>query len=71
MVFATVILKLMLYNMAKKPFPQIHFQYIYVLAPICSYLLLGVSPSTEIIVTRVCTALALADFYLSMAIISK
>ena len=41
------------------------------LAPICSYLLLGVSPSTEIIVTRVCTALALADFYLSIAVISK
>jgi hypothetical protein len=71
MVFAVVILKLMLYNMAKKPFAQIHFQYAFVLAPIIAYQIFGVTAGTEVIITRICMVIAFLDFYFSIARISR
>jgi phosphatidylglycerophosphate synthase len=62
-VFAIVILKLMLFNMAGKPMHALHLQFVYLLIPIVAYFMLGVSPRTEIMLTRSCMVLSLLEFF--------
>eukprot|EP00347_Sterkiella_histriomuscorum_P006704 403351756 len=71
MVFAIVILKLMLLNMASRPFTQLNVQYIYPLLPIILYKCFGISDNMEILVTRSCMVIAIFEFYYSIYEISK
>ena len=69
--FSTIILKLMLYNMAGRPFEQVHSQYMFPLLPVIAYQVLGVSPHTEVWVTRLSFVAALVEFFWIVARISK
>jgi hypothetical protein len=71
MVFAILILKLMIFNMSGKRFNVIHIQYFYVLLPIITYLLIGVTAQMEAIITRLCMIGALFEFLFTIYRISK
>lgn len=66
MIFAIIILKLMLLNMANRPFTQFNSQYIYALLPIILYQVVGISDTLEIYLTRACTLMAFLEFYASI-----
>lgn len=63
MVFAILILKLMLLNMAGKPYSVLHIQFVYPLIPIVAFLVFGVSSELEIIITRSCLIFSFCEFF--------
>jgi hypothetical protein len=61
----------MLYNMAGRPFEQVHSQYVFPLLPVIAYQVLGVSAQSEVWVTCLSFVAALAEFFWIIARISK
>lgn len=71
MVFAIVIVRLMMFNMAGKPFSIIHVQLTYLVIPIIAYFVVGVSVELEAIITISCMLCALFEFFFTIYRISK
>jgi|LauGreDrversion4_2_1035121.scaffolds.fasta_scaffold330431_1 hypothetical protein len=60
----------MLVNMAKVQFKPIQFAYIYPMIPIVANLF-GASTFIEVSLTRICTVVALLNFFMDVAILSR
>jgi hypothetical protein len=71
MVFAIVIVRLMMFNMADMYFPIAHVQFIYLLIPIVAYKVMGVSAELEAMITFACMVCALFEFFFIIYRISK
>ena len=71
MVFAIIIVRLMMFNMAEKPFSILHVQYIYLLIPIIAYFVVGVSEELEAMITISCMICSLFEFFFTIYRISK
>jgi hypothetical protein len=71
MVFAIVIVRLMMFNMADMYFPIVHVQFIYLVIPIIAYKVMGVSAELEAMITFACMVCALFEFFFIIYRISK
>lgn len=71
MVFAIIIVRLMIFNMAEKPFSILHVQYIYLLIPIIAYFVVGVSVELEAMITISSMLCSLFEFFFTIYRIAK